>query len=128
MSLRNVVAGQRVPMELTSLGRAWLAVAPPEQRTALLALFRQRRGTGWPALQREIEEAAASVRQHGYCVAAWQPEVVALAAPIVLERQPAYLLNMSVSTPATAASVVRTLRGPLLALAEKIGLELLKAA
>ena len=33
VSWRNVVAGQRVPMELTSLGRAWLAVATDEQRS-----------------------------------------------------------------------------------------------
>ena len=125
VSLRNVVAGQRVPIELTSLGRAWLAVAPEAQRNALLALFRRRRPDGWQALQKEIDEAAASVRQYGYCVASWQPEVVALAAPIVVERQPAYVLNMSVSTPSSVASVTRTLRAPLLELAGKIRQRLL---
>lgn len=120
VSLRNVVAGQRVPMELTSLGRAWLAVAPAAQRAALLALFRRRRSAGWSALQREIEQAAQSVRTQGYCVAAWQPEVVALATPILPERHPPCVLNMSVSTPADAASVERTLREPLLALAGRI--------
>lgn len=40
---RHVVSGQRVPMELTSLGRAYLAVAPALQRKALMAGFKKRR-------------------------------------------------------------------------------------
>src|SRR5258708_31762642 len=38
--LRHVVSGQRVPMELTSLGRAYLAAAPSARRKALLDSFR----------------------------------------------------------------------------------------
>ena len=29
VALRNIVSGQRVPMELTSLGKAYLATSPP---------------------------------------------------------------------------------------------------
>ena len=76
VALRHVVAGQRVPMELTSLGRAYLAVAPESRRNALLAVFRRRR-TQWDAVRKAIEEAQASVKARGYCSAAWQPEVVA---------------------------------------------------
>ncbi len=46
VSWRTVVAGQRVPMELTSLGRAFLAATSDERRNALLAHFRSRRRTG----------------------------------------------------------------------------------
>jgi len=121
VSLRNVVAGQRVPMELTSLGRAWLAAAPPERRQALEALFRERRGVAaWAPLELEIEAAVQDVGRRGYCVAAWQPEVVALATPLVVAGQPVHVLNMSVTGPASPTDVARTLEGPLLELAQRI--------
>jgi DNA-binding IclR family transcriptional regulator len=60
---RNVVAGQRVPMELTSLGRAWLSVATDEQRRNLMDQFRERRSTGWRELARDIAAAIDSVRE-----------------------------------------------------------------
>jgi DNA-binding IclR family transcriptional regulator len=41
VALRNVVSGQRVPMELTSLGRAYLATLPAARRNALFAIFRR---------------------------------------------------------------------------------------
>ena len=88
VALRSVVAGQRVPMELTSLGRAYLAIAPEANRRALLALFKQRRRTPWQALADEIQEAIASVRERGWCAAAWQPEVVALSAPLACSPMP----------------------------------------
>lgn len=124
VSLRNVVSGQRVPMELTSLGRAWLATAGEPRRKALYALFKQRRREQWPALREEIEAAIANVNARGFCAAAWQPEVVALAAPIRLPAaQPdeapgasGYVLNLSVSSSESLASVVRELSPALLAL------------
>ena len=60
-SLRSVVSGQRVPMELTSLGRAYLASAPEAKRKALLAHFRQARRATWPDLGAEISLAIESV-------------------------------------------------------------------
>jgi DNA-binding IclR family transcriptional regulator len=117
VSLRNVVTGQRIPMELTSLGRAYLAVAPDAQRAALMAQFAARRQSDWPALEREIARAIDSVRERGYCTASWQPEVVALAAPIVVEHRPVYVLNFSVATPATPSTVARELNKPLRELA-----------
>src|SRR6185312_5149337 len=80
---RSVVSGQRVPIELTALGRAWLAVAPEVERRALLAQLKTRRRTRWRRLEKEIAEAGVSIVQRGYCVASWQPQVVAVAAPLV---------------------------------------------
>ena len=80
---RNVVAGQRVPTELTSLGRVWLAIAPEPQRDVLMAQFKARRShSDWSLLEREIEKARLDVGRRGFCWASWQPEVVALAAPV----------------------------------------------
>jgi DNA-binding IclR family transcriptional regulator len=120
VSLRTVVSGQRVPMELTSLGRAWLACAPEPRRRALYALFKRRRGASWPALQGEIEAAIAGVARDGYCAAAWQPEVVAVAAPLRVGDAYPYVLNVSVSTPDALANVVAELAEPLLALVHEI--------
>jgi len=124
VSWRNVVAGQRVPMELTSLGRAYLAVAPEWRKKELLARFRARRGEGWASLLRDINAAIDSVREHGYCWAAWQPEVVAIAAPIAVPDWPIYVLNMSVSGTTPPEEFVDAFRGPLLALAQRIRIAL----
>lgn len=121
-AFRNVVSGQRVPMELTSLGRAYLAVAPQARRDALLALFGRRRGERWPLLAAEIEEARLSVREHGYCATSWQPEVVAISVPLPLLPSAAaiYSLNVSVLTHETLDAVVQRLSGSLLALSQEI--------
>lgn len=114
LSLRHVVAGQRVPIELTSLGRAYLAATSVTQRQALMAQFKARRPSGWRALEREIAQAIDDVHQQGYCVASWQPEVVALATPVVMVGHPVYVLNMSVTTQAQPQAVIRELGSPLL--------------
>lgn len=117
--LRHVVSGQRVPMELTSLGRAYLAVAPEAKREALLARFAQKRPAHWPALKKDIARAAQSVKARGFCAAAWQPEVVALATPLVT-ADAVYVLNCSLSTAEPLALVAEEFCGPLLQLRREI--------
>lgn len=118
-SLRSVVSGQRVPMELTSLGRAYLAVAPEAKRKALLAHFRQTRAASWRVLGAEISLAIASVSERGFCAASWQPEVVALATPLVFQGAH-YALNVSLSTAEPMKEVVAELAPKLLALKKSI--------
>lgn len=117
---RNVVAGQRVPMELTSLGRAWLSVAPGELVNPLFELFKNRRGSTWHELVQEISDACESVRTHGFCWASWQPQVVALATPLQVPGHPVYVLNMSVNEDGNPLEVVDRLKAPLLALADRL--------
>lgn len=118
-AFRNVASGQRVPMELTSLGRAFLAATSDPRRTALLSLFKKRRASQWSTLAREIELAAASVREFGYCAASWQAEVVALATPLPT-REACYSLNVSVSTSESIDDVAAALAAPLLELKQEI--------
>ena len=118
-SLRNVVSGQRVPMELTSLGRAWLASAPEAQRTALLDHFRRVRRSRWPQLSRDIAEAMKSVAHHGYCAASWQPEIAAVATPLVVNGA-SYALNVSLSSAEAFDDVERELAPALLDLKRRI--------
>ncbi|KWT89246.1 MULTISPECIES: IclR family transcriptional regulator [unclassified Variovorax] len=120
VSLRNVVAGQRVPMELTSLGRAYLAAADEPCRRALMAQFRERRGSGWNQIRDEIRSAIRSVAERGFCSASWQPEVVALATPVVLEGRPVYVLNVSVTTKGSIVETEAVLGGPLLDLSANV--------
>jgi DNA-binding IclR family transcriptional regulator len=125
VALRNVVAGQRVPMELTSLGRANLAVVDDAQRHVLLAQFRQRHTSDWNGLLEDMNAAVRSVNMKGYCVASWQPEVVALATPLVVSARPIYVLNVSVRTTASVAATEKQLSGALLSLRDKARLALL---
>lgn len=117
--LRHVVSGQRVPMELTSLGRAYLAAAPSARRKALLDSFRLKRGAQWPALEQQIQAAIKSVKSQGFCAASWQPEVVALATPLVTPDA-IYVLNCSVSTTEPLPAIVQELHPALLQLGRQI--------
>ena len=119
-SLRTVVSGQRVPVELTSLGRAWLAVAPESVRQALFAGFEERRGD-WAVLRGEIDDAMRQVDEHGWCAAAWQPEIVALAMPLRLgDDEAGHVLNLSVSSSRPVVQVAGEFAPTLLALGREI--------
>jgi DNA-binding IclR family transcriptional regulator len=127
-AFRNVVSGQRVPIELTSLGRAYLAVAPDHERDGLMRIFRRRRAGQWTALKAEIAHAMSCVRDAGYCAASWQPEVVAIATPVP-SPDAIFVLNVSLSTAEACDVVARRLAPKLLALRSDVvvGLERLAA-
>jgi DNA-binding IclR family transcriptional regulator len=119
-SQRSVVSGQRVPIELTALGRAWLAVAPQSERQSFMEQLKAKRRNRWRLLQKEIIEAATSIKRRGYCVATWQPQVIALSSPLVAVQHPIHVVNVSVTTGEPRASVIAALEQPLLAIAEEL--------
>jgi DNA-binding IclR family transcriptional regulator len=119
-SLRNVVAGQRVPMEQTSLGRAYLAALSEGQRAEAIALIRAKRNTDQSDVEREIDAAVANVKANGSCAAAWQPGVFAVATPLILSSGPIYALNLSVASGKPASTLAGELSGPLLELHRKL--------
>jgi DNA-binding IclR family transcriptional regulator len=123
-SVRKVGSGQHVPMELTSLGRAYLAVIPTHERAALFAKFSRRHPSTWARLRRDINNDIDSVTRIGFCAVSWQPQVIALATPILVDGHPPYILNFSMTTTASRESVVRNLKGPLLNLAKQISAKL----
>jgi DNA-binding IclR family transcriptional regulator len=127
VAFRTVVSGQRVPMELTSLGRAYLASVHEPELAGLMATFRARRRAQWSTLKPELERAMRHVADHGWCTASWQPEVVAVAAP--LETADAvYVLNMSLSTVEPGAAVAERLAPKLLALKAEVSAALDRVA
>lgn len=118
-SLRKVVSGQRVPVELTSLGRAWLAVAMPAVRQRLFDEFALRR-SDWAQLLPEVNAAIAHVHSTGWCAASWQPEIVALAMPLRLAGDTGHALNVSVSSSQPMTDVAAELSAPLVRLGREI--------
>ena len=126
-SLRTVVSGQRIPMALTSLGRAHLATLSPEAFSAMMRVMADKyRGRGWGALRREIDAAVCSVHEKGYCVASWQPQVVAMATPMRFDEYTAHVLNVSVSTQQDAGAIEAALAKPLMELAAAIQARMLR--
>lgn len=120
ISLRNVVAGQRVPVELTSLGHAHLASLSPAARDALLQQLQLHRHADWKSLEREIMQSIENVHQMGYCTASWQPNVVALATPLYFNHHPVHVLNVSVNTQLAVSEIERRLGPVLLDLAKAL--------
>jgi DNA-binding IclR family transcriptional regulator len=126
VSLRTVVSGQRVPMALTSLGRAYLATLPQAPFNALMSAFEHRGRSEWSLLYAQILDAVRDVREHGYCAASWQPEVVALATPLTLSGHRPVVLNFSVRSGESIETVVSELSTPLLELRDQIAAEVSK--
>lgn len=70
---RRVAPGTRIPMELTSIGMAWLAAVPSGVRDNCLAEIAERAGDKWPALHKELSRGIAQAQAQGYCTANYQP-------------------------------------------------------
>jgi hypothetical protein len=78
-----------------ALSNCYLAGIPDADRDRLLAQFRRRTVAATKALNAEVQKSIRSVRRDGYCAVSWQPGVLAVATPIVLDSLPVYALNMS---------------------------------
>lgn len=74
-------------------------------------------------MQAEINAAIKQVNTRGLCAASWQPEVVAVAAPLST-FEGIYVLNVSVSTDEPLAAAVRQISPPLMALVAQLQTEL----
>ncbi|CAM4104779.1 IclR family transcriptional regulator [Bordetella tumulicola] len=124
-SLRTIVAGQRVPIELTSLGRAYLATLDAAARSVLLGgIMRGYRSASWKPIRAEIERAIEKIASVGYCQASWQPGVIALSTPLETPGGQPLALNLSLITAETASSIERQYAPTLLDLKKRIGHEL----
>ena len=117
VALRNVVAGQQVPMELTSLGRAYLAALPENERAVLLAKFVRRSNTATRALRADIQSSIRCVKRQGYCAVSWQPGVLSVATPLIVQGMPVYAVNMSAQNVDPTAAFAREMGAYLLAFA-----------
>lgn len=94
---RRLMAGSRIPIELTSLGRAYLSGLEKPQRRQLLDLIAANHAKGWPVLLADINRSLAQIKKVGYCQASWQTGMIAIAAPLPAPDQTLYALNISFS-------------------------------
>jgi DNA-binding IclR family transcriptional regulator len=115
-SLRRIVAGQRVPMALTGLGRAYLSTLDEQALLEQFEHLKLRYARDWPIIEAHIRHDIAAVREQGYCAVAWQPSVASIAVPLVLPNEPVHSINMSLFTDQDLAQVAQTLAPALLRL------------
>lgn len=108
-SFRTIVSGQRVPIELTSLGRAYLWGLHDTQRSKALDDIARRRPKIWAQLAVEIEVSFQELASQGYCAVRWQPGVVAVSVPLLAGSSAPYALNMSIASDEPVADAGRRL-------------------
>ena len=73
--------GSRVPIMTTAMGRAYLAIAPEEEREDVLDQLRAIDEPGWPRERRTLEAAFEQHRKLGFChsFGDWQSDVSGIA-------------------------------------------------
>jgi DNA-binding IclR family transcriptional regulator len=126
IALRAVAAGQRVPIERTSLGRAWIASLDPSSRASLLLELKNSAIKNWGQIEREIQAAIESMQNKGYCLATWLPEISAISTSIQLLNGKHASLNLSAPAESQLSSVLENYVPALFELKDKIDAELHK--
>lgn len=119
-SLRKVVVGQRVPIALTALGRAYLSTLDEESLSVAFESLKSRHLRDWNRLYTNILADIQTAREQGYCGVAWQPGVVSIATPLEIANEPAHVLNMSLYTEQSVAVVSQSLSPGLMRLRDAI--------
>lgn len=81
----RLAPGSRVPMAITSLGKAYLAAISEDERNGILDAIRQQYGEDWPLIKRSIETSIRDVAERGFCVSMgeWRKDINAVGAAIV---------------------------------------------
>lgn len=94
-SLHPLEPGSRIPMATTAMGRALLSQLPGSERAFLLDRMRDERQTtgDWASLSKAIAQAIRDVQRQGFCVAHWQPDIIAAGVPLVTGGNSRYALN-----------------------------------
>lgn len=121
--------GDRVPLAVTSVGRAYLAALPDAAREPILDEIRRSDPAAWPKVRRGIEAAIGDVQKRGFCtsIGDWLREINSVGVP--LEMQTPYgTLALNIGGLASSLPITRLEKdlGPrLVSLARRVD-ELLK--
>jgi DNA-binding IclR family transcriptional regulator len=116
--------GDRVPLAVTSVGRAYLAALPDAAREPILDEIRRSDPGAWPKIRRGIETAIADVNKHGFCtsIGDWLREIHSVGVP--LETQTPYgTLALNIGGLASSLPITKLEKdlGPrLVALAQRV--------
>ncbi len=120
IALRTVVAGQRVPIERTSLGMAWIATLKWDARKKLMAELKGQKIKNWDQVEGDIQAAIESIEKNGYCIASWLPEVFAISTPLTLLNGQQASLNFSAPVDSNLSKVINEYAPHLLELKDMI--------
>jgi len=94
--LRQVGAGQRLPILLSAVGRAYLGGLAAAERSRWLAHLRERDPQWSRALEREVLRSVAEVRRVGYCVVPWNNgQLAAAGAPFTASTGERFAINIA---------------------------------
>lgn len=122
--LSRMDVGSRMRIATSSMGRAYFAALPPQQRAALLQELVAAAGDGAQQVQEKMHAAVADYARDGFCTSfgEWHPEIHALG--FALHGPRGELYGVSVGGPAyvLTASLMLQKIGPLL-LATKAAIE-----
>lgn len=82
---RQIAAGQRLPIPVSAIGRAYLYGLAPSQRARHMALLRSNGLLNTPTLRRDIARSFHEIRLRGYCLVLWNDgQHAAVAAPVAI--------------------------------------------
>ncbi|MGJ7456175.1 IclR family transcriptional regulator [Halomonas sp. MA07-2] len=85
--IMRLEVGSRLPMATSAIGRAWLCGLTVERRQQVMEQLKEIHQGDWARIEAGIEESLTEYRDYGFCLSEgeWQPEVSAVALPLVLE-------------------------------------------
>ncbi|MBV8109256.1 MAG: IclR family transcriptional regulator [Hyphomicrobiales bacterium] len=113
--------GSRIPLATTAMGRAYYALAKPEERAEIDAALAARDPERWPEIRRGLNEAVDMHAALGFTVSIgdWNPEVHAAGAAFVLPS--GAIMGLTCGAPAFLLSRERVLQeaGPKLAVSAR---------
>lgn len=116
--------GRTVPMELSSIGRAYVWAQPPARRQRLLFDILKKIGSHGPAVVAKMEQAFEDLDKYGYCMAAgeYQRDTFAVSVPVWLGDPPVVMaLNCSAVSYVPDLENIRKILAPTLqSTAEKL--------
>jgi len=127
IALRAVAAGQRVPIERTSLGMAWIARLDTQSQENILRDLKRQKIQHWGAIEKEIRQAIISMHKKSYCQANWLPEISAISTTVTLPQGRFASLNFSSPAQGDLYKVLDSYSPQLLELRDKIEAEIQKA-
>lgn len=78
-------AGSRISLVRSSMGRAYLAGLPRDEREALMPALARHAAEQWPEYEKQVALAIEQVRNYGFCwnIGDWYPEVNSVGVPFV---------------------------------------------
>jgi DNA-binding IclR family transcriptional regulator len=87
--------GARMPIDTTSIGRAYLYALDASERKMVLERLRRERGRNWPLIRRNLDAAFESIAARGFCCSFgdWRSDVYGVAAPISVAAGSAFAIN-----------------------------------